>query len=95
MGKIEHRHGHFTSKAEAVLQKIVRKAGGAIVIANGKITGYRLRDGSMVCRKRRYRDKLAADVDLARIAHISHRAHIPVRSYHCPDCLGYHLTSTA
>lgn len=48
------------------------------------------------CGKRRFRDHLQA----VRALHaISNRAtpgdHIPVRSYACPICAGWHLTSQA
>jgi hypothetical protein len=95
MGRLQNRFGHSTSALQKALSKMAREVGAAHIITNGKITGYRMRDGSVVCAKRRYRDKVAADVDMARIAHISTRSHVPVRSYRCPNCRGFHLTSNA
>jgi len=95
MGRIEQRHGHFTKATGDIMAKIVRKARARYVVANGKVTGYRLPDGTMVCRKRRYRDSMAAEVHLAQITHVSSRAHIPVRAYQCTNCCGWHLTSSA
>ena len=46
------------------------------------------------CGKTRYRDQLAAQIALARIArHDERRATAPFRAYPCPHCHGWHLTS--
>ncbi len=47
----------------------------------------------MKCAKRRYRDDIAAKLDLARIANVSKSAKSPQRAYLCPACHGWHLTS--
>lgn len=56
----------------------------------------------MTCTdKKRYPDKLAADIDLSSIIgraekHRKNRNKVlPVRSYECPWCGGHHLTSQA
>jgi hypothetical protein len=48
----------------------------------------------MKCAKRRYRDNIAALVALAKIQNRGETRgfNIPVRSYHCPRCKGWHLT---
>lgn len=46
------------------------------------------------CGKRRFRDRIAADLALARIRCSGAARHRdPVRSYACPTCDGWHLTS--
>ncbi|MDN5914616.1 MAG: hypothetical protein L0I76_05830 [Pseudonocardia sp.] len=46
------------------------------------------------CGKRRYEDRIAADLSLALIRrHGRVRGKDPVRSYLCPSCDGWHLTS--
>ncbi|AZS74843.1 hypothetical protein DDE74_31415 [Streptomyces lydicus] len=46
------------------------------------------------CGKTWFIDRIAADLALARIcSHGVARAKDPLRSYHCPRCHGWHLTS--
>lgn len=46
------------------------------------------------CGKRWYGDRIAADLALARIRTWGRAmGKDPVRSYHCPGCDGWHLTS--
>lgn len=46
------------------------------------------------CGKTRFVDRIAADLALARIrAHGRARGKEPIRSYCCPRCHGWHLTS--
>lgn len=48
------------------------------------------------CGKTRFVDRIAADLALAGIrAHGRVRGREPVRSYCCPRCHGWHLTSTS
>lgn len=45
-------------------------------------------------RKRRFRDRIAAEMAIQRIATrgvVTDKD--PVRAYRCPDCRGWHLTS--
>lgn len=44
-------------------------------------------------KKVRYRDSLEAKMALARITNTSNRDRVPQRSYKCPHCKGWHLTS--
>lgn len=46
------------------------------------------------CRKRRYRDEVAAKLALATIQREdkAHRPDQEVRAYLCPACRGFHLT---
>jgi hypothetical protein len=91
--RIERRmHGKPARQLKAI-RSMARRERAAMVFANGKLVGFRLRDGSMVCRKHRYRDEAAALVDLARIAYTSTSSKVPVRAYRCGECHGWHLTS--
>ena len=45
------------------------------------------------CVKRRYRDWIAAEIALGTIQRVSDRAVVPKRTYPCPKCNGWHLTS--
>lgn len=49
------------------------------------------------CRKIRYRDRIAAELVLASLVRRdrTNRATTERRSYQCPDCHGWHLTSWA
>jgi hypothetical protein len=50
----------------------------------------------MTCAKRRYGSRAKAEKDRIRITNNVRRlgmARIPRRSYECPDCGGWHLTS--
>lgn len=73
--------------------QLVKRARAAVVIANRRIIGYRMRDGSVACVKIRYRSEVDAALDLSRIRAASNHSHIPVRVYRCGFCFGWHLTS--
>ena len=47
------------------------------------------------CRKVRYRDEIAAKLALASVQRIdgSRRSKVECRTYRCPRCKGWHLTS--
>lgn len=89
LGRIQAK-GRHQNKARAAL---VRRARAATIIQGGKVIGWRLPDGSVICVKRRYSTREAALLDLARITRVATHSHIPVRAYACPYCRGYHLTS--
>ena len=95
MAKIERRLAHSPSRTRNAIRRMARHEGAALVIAGGKVVGYRLKNGSVVCRKFRYRDQSHALADLTRIANEATNKHIPVRAYPCPHCRGWHLTSRA
>jgi hypothetical protein len=55
---------------------------------------YRRRAVQRSCGKTWFIDRIAADLALAKIrSHGVARAKDPLRSYHCPRCHGWHLTS--
>lgn len=75
---------------------LVRQAGAVAIFVSGKLVGYRLPDGFMVCEKRRYRTEEAAQVELANVqlfARLNGAKRIPIRAYRCPYCNGWHVTS--
>lgn len=51
----------------------------------------------MVCKKRKYRDRVAALLALAivRQQDSPRRPKVEARAYRCPDCGRWHLTSRA
>lgn len=53
------------------------------------------KNGKQRCRsgKTRFRDRAGASAALNAIKKTSSRDVVPSRSYLCPDCKGYHLTS--
>ncbi|HKY46171.1 MAG TPA: hypothetical protein VJM50_23975 [Pyrinomonadaceae bacterium] len=73
----------------------MHRVGAAIVVANHKVIGYRMTDGSVACLKRRYLTATDAELDLSRIKAKANHGHIPVRAYRCQWCAGFHLTSRA
>ena len=83
------------AKRQRALWHLVVDAGAIPLFNHGRVTGWRLQCGAIVCAKRRYPNHVAAMQDLARIVHVSNRPHLPHRVYHCELCGGYHLTSQA
>ena len=80
---------------KSALRHLIQRAGAIIVVANNKVIGYRLPDGSVSCLKRRYLTIVDAELDLVRIKQKANHGHIPVRAYVCQWCHGIHLTSRA
>lgn len=93
VGRIEHEYGLQTRKGKKVLQRLVDRVGAAHIINQGRISGWRLPNGQVVCRKRRYPSEDVANLEMRLIAHRSNRHKVPVRAYECPTCKGFHLTS--
>jgi hypothetical protein len=73
--------------------RLAAEAGALTITAGGRILGYRLKDGSGVCVKRRYHSSDAAAVALSSINATDGTQTKPIRSYACRCCLGWHLTS--
>lgn len=90
---IEHdarRSRHYKSNA---LKSLMREAGAVLMIFGGRITGWRLPNGQVVCRKRRYRTEEDARLWLVEITRNPMTKKIPTRAYLCSFCNGWHLTS--
>lgn len=85
----QHHGKDYQAKAFAAL---IRQAGAIIVIAGGKVVGWRMTNGQMVCRKRRYPSGELAALSLADIQAFPRTGHVPIRGYECPHCKGWHLT---
>lgn len=79
--------------ARKALGHLIREARAVPLAAGGKTFGYRLPDGTVACVKQRYRDQQSAVLELLHIAKHASNGNIPVRSYECNSCGGFHLTS--
>ncbi|MBF9235562.1 hypothetical protein [Microvirga alba] len=78
------------------MARLIRQAGAVVVFVSGKLVGYRLPDGFVVCEKRRYRTESAALLELANVqlfTRLNGPRRIPIRAYQCTHCHGWHLTS--
>lgn len=93
MMRIEQRFGSSTKQSRKALQKLVSRERAAHIIIHGKVTGFRLRDGRIVCKKRRFTSPETAVREMKHIALTSKRTRIPIRAYQCEECQGFHLTS--
>lgn len=94
--RIERRAGNRAAFLRKAMDHLVRDAGAVVVHVRGQVVGWRMRGGSVVCVKRRYRDELAALIDLECIRlTTTKRERIPLRQYFCGHCNGWHLTSQA
>lgn len=91
--RIEGEHGRRRGYASRALKALIREAGAAIIIRNGKVVGWRMPNGQEVCKKRRYRTEPEAMLELANVRRDPKTPHIPCRVYLCPHCSGWHLTS--
>lgn len=92
--KIERRAGNRAAFLRKAMAHLVHESRATVVTVRGQVVAWRMVDGGVVCVKRRYRNELAAadDLNSIRLA-ASERAHVPVRSYWCAHCGGFHLTS--
>lgn len=91
--RIEHEHGRRKGYAARALQALVREARAIVIIVRGRIAGWRMPSGQVVCRKRRYRTEPEAILELANVRRDPRTPRIPGRCYLCPHCNGWHLTS--
>lgn len=86
-----HRKPQWKTRA---LAKLVQQARATPVSAGGRVVAWRMQDGATVCVKWRYADQAAADDQLAMIARTEGTHTKPQRSYLCPHCHGWHLSSS-
>ena len=80
---------------ERAMAHLVKKAGAQEVRVGGQVVAWVMGGGGTVCVKRRYRDQEAANDELAHIKAHTRGYKAPARSYRCPHCGGWHLTSQA
>lgn len=91
--RIENEHRRRKGYAARALNALVREAGAAIIIVRGKAVAWRMRNGQVVCRKRRYRTEQDAMLVLSAVHEDPRTRRVPGRCYLCPHCNGWHLTS--
>lgn len=75
------------------LRHLVRESRAITVINGPRIVGWRMRDGTMVCRKDRYATREQAVNHMLTIQAEFGKKGKPRRAYECPYCGGVHLTS--
>lgn len=91
LARIETR-GKYVTKAT---RRLMRRHNVSAIYSRGKLRGFRLPSGEQVCTKARFATEELAAAELEQIARLSPREHKPVRTYECPLCKGWHLTSQA
>lgn len=92
---IERERGrgkHYSVKA---MNALVREAKAVVVFSSGRLVAWRLPNGQVVCRKRRYSNQVDAEVALAILVRHSSAKKVPCLVYLCDYCRGWHLTSQA
>lgn len=96
-GRIEHASsGNSHAWRVKAMRALVNQAKAVLIHADGKVIGYQLPNGQVVCMKQRYRDQGTAETYLAMIARCDgNNQKKPQRAYACPYCHGFHLTSQA
>lgn len=90
--RIERRAKGRPAFIRKAMAHLVREAGAQAIVIRGHTVGWQLPAGGTVCVKIRYRDEIAAQVELARIVRFG-KGKVPVRQYACGHCGGFHLTS--
>lgn len=93
--RIEYRAGQRTAWLRRAMAHLVREAGAEVITVRGKPVAWRMTNNQVVCFKRRYTSEGLAAMELLFITTKSTRHHVPVRSYPCEHCGGWHLTSEA
>lgn len=91
--RIEHEGRTRRGFEQKALRKLVREARAVTVIWGRHVRGWRLPDGVMVCRKRRYATSDQAVNDMLSIQAQNGKRGVPRRAYECEFCGGFHLTS--
>jgi len=84
----------YEKQRKRALTRLVHEANASLVVAGGKVAGYQLPGGEIVCIKRRYKTKPQAELELQLMHACNNDKHrVPVRAYPCEYCKGWHLTS--
>jgi len=94
-GRIEHQGVKKHAWKVKALRQLVNDARAVLVTVEGRVVGYRLPNGQVVCAKQRYKDQDTAlrHLDMIQLCDGTHQK--PVRAYPCPQCRGWHRTSRA
>lgn len=93
---IANRTNHQGRRFRKEMAHLMREARAVPVMASGKVVGFRLPDGTIVCMKERFRDEASALQAMRYMHETNYNNHrVPVRVYACGFCRGYHLTSQA
>jgi hypothetical protein len=92
--RIESEPGRSNAWRKRALQHLIRQAGAEPISTGKRVVAYRLPDGKMVCKKRRFQNEQQA-LDTLRMIAAEHepRTKQPVRAYACYACMGWHITS--
>lgn len=91
--RLENEHGRRKGYARKAMDALVREAGAAYIIVHGKVVAWRMPNGQVVCKKRRYDSEELANAILEGVMQCPRTRKWPNRVYHCPYCNGWHLTS--
>lgn len=84
----------YARQRTRAMARLVHEANASLIVVNGKVAGYRLPGGEVVCMKRRYKSKPQAELELQLMHACNNDQHrVPVRAYPCDLCKGWHLTS--
>lgn len=90
---IDRERGRGKQYAARALNALIREAKAVAVFASGRLVAWRLPNGQIVCRKRRYAEQLGAELALSILVRHSSAKKVPCRVYMCDYCRGWHLTS--
>lgn len=93
LAMIEHQRGRSRDYKRKAVRSLVREAGAILMLSGGKLAGWRLPNGQVVCKKRRYRTQDEAALELLLVQANPLTSKVPQRCYPCPLCKGWHLTS--
>lgn len=92
-GRIEHDHTKPQQWKQRALRRLVIEARAVVVVCSGRMQGWQMANGKMVCVKQRYKNEETAQQYLSMIRACGTHDAKPNRAYHCPYCAGWHLTS--
>ena len=85
---IEHQHKRSRDYRRRAVRSLMREAKAVLIIIHGKAVGWRLPNGQIVCKKRRYRTELDAKQSLMDIQAHPMTRKVPQRVYSCHLCHG-------